>query len=185
MKHSVATACILGFIILFAEGCVTGAPPTSPEVTLHLAPERVLARHGVAFTSDPFLAPATLLVPTDEFVTVAVDIALPEATKVSISGDVEGADGTSLARLYAKDELREYWLARGRAADRDMVKRLDYLDSFYPPTLDFVAHKGRSELYVVMIGKRPIPRPAKAMLTVSLGSGDPQQFEFDLPPFKK
>ena len=187
MKHFAVGMCVLGLFIMLGGGCATSpdAQLTGPEVTLRLAPERDLARQGVPFSFDPFLAPADSLHSSDEFVTVVVDLALPAAARVSISGSVQGSEGVDLARMYTKAQLRAYWLAHGRERDPDMVKRLDYLDRFYAPDLDFYAHKGRSQFYVVMIGKWSIPRPAKAMLTVSLGNGDPQQFEFDLPPLKK
>lgn len=187
MKHISIAACILGLFLGFAGGCATtpSAPITSPEVTVNLVPERYLARYAVPFTNDPFYAPNTLLMSRNEFVTMAVTIALPEAARVVINGDVRDSDGTSIARLYTKEELRDYWLARGREADPDMVKRLEYLDRFYVPKLDFTERKGRFEYYVVMVGKLPLPRPAKAILSVALGGNDPQQFEFDLPPSKK
>jgi hypothetical protein len=183
MKHALAV-CLLGLTLLSVESCVT-TPITTPEVTARLAPERDLARYGVSFSNDPFLYPGTLLMPQDEFATIAIDIALPDSSRVTIDGEVDGADGKSVARLYTKDELHAYWLARGKASDADMVKRLDTLDRFYPSQLSFSAPRGRSEYYVAMIGRRPLPRPARVLLSVALGNGDPQIFTFDLPPFKK
>ncbi len=185
MKHFARAACILGLLLVFAEGCATiAAPITTPDVTAKLVPDRDLAQHGVSFTADPFLAPATLLMPQDEFVTMTITLALPLAAHVTISGGVEDGTGKSIARLYSKQELHDYWLARGRAQDPDMVKRLSYLDTFYVPSLAFAGFRGRHEYYVVMVGKRPLPRPATVILAVSLGVGDPKQFAFELPPFK-
>jgi hypothetical protein len=183
MKRALSL-CFLGLSLLAVESCVS-TPITTPEVIARLAPERDLARYGVPFGSDPFLYPATLLMPQDEFATIVIDIALPESSRVIIDGEVDGADGKSIARLYSREELRSYWLARGKASDADMMKRLDTLDRFYPPQLTFNAPRGRTEYYVAMIGRRPLPRPAKAVLYVTLGSGASQTFTFDLPPFKK
>jgi len=184
MKHIAIASCLLCLLLVFATGCTSTPPVTSPEVAATIAPERDLAQYGVPFSSDPFLSPFTLLMSTDEFVTLKIRIALPEAARVDISGDVEAPDGTKLARLYSRQDMHTYWVGRGRDGDPDMVKRNGYIDRFYAPDLDFSARAGRTEYYVVMIGKSPIPRPAKAILTVMLGS-ESQRFELDLPPIKK
>ncbi len=184
MKYTPVAASVLALLVVFVSGCAT-TPITSPEVTVKIVPERDLARYGASFTNDPFYAPFTLIMSRDEFVTLTVTVALPDATRVTIDGTIQDPDGKSIARLYSRDELRAYWLGRGRQADPDMVKRLDYLDRYYVPALNFAGLKGRYQYYVTMIGKDPLPRPAKVMLAVTLGTGDPQQFSFDLPPLKK
>jgi hypothetical protein len=166
-------------------GAPEGASGSGPAVTCRLLPKTDIWSYGSTWASNPFLAPSALIKGTpDEFAVFRIVLTLPEAGRVGIQGSVQDAAGNTVARLFDLDEMRRYWSDWGDSTDRSSRDRLGMLEQWYVPSLDFAAHKGRSQLVFVMMGKNPLPRPATAMVSISLNNVELGTFTFDLPAKK-
>jgi len=193
MKRQALSACILAAIAfaLFA-GCSSSPkvnPDAKPEVHVRLAPDRDLARYGVTASDDPFYPPVQLFSRIvgnqKEFVAIVIDLVLPEASRVSIEGNIADTNGDIVARLYGINEITEFWKASLPGGEPTLAGRIQAINRYYAPSLNFTARKGHREYYVACVGTSPIPRPSTAELFITLGDGAPKSFYFDLLPASK
>jgi hypothetical protein len=176
---------VIVIITFFAAACASGPQGTTPEVSCALLSSWDLGSYGSSYVSNPFMAPTSLLKGApDEFVPLGLTLSLPEAATVNIDASVRNETGDVVARLYTLPEMEQYWSNWGDATDRTSRDRLQTLDRWYIPGAQIAAHKGRTEYVMVLMGKKPLPRPASVMVAVSINAGDPQMFTFPLPPKK-
>jgi hypothetical protein len=179
------------FAVLFlSAACATGARPASgePEVLCTMLTSWDLGSYGANSATNPFLAPSGLIEGTpDEFVALDIALSLPDSATLSIDAAVRraGENGEIVARLYSLQDMRKYWRAWGDPSAQTSRTRLDTLERWYAPSSQFVAHKGRSEYVIVLVGKNPLPRPASATVSIALNGKVGGTFEFPLPKGSK
>jgi hypothetical protein len=179
-------AAILG-VAVFMASCATEPPGTGTTgVSCTLLNWLDLGSYGANYTTNPFLAPTSMLKGTpDEFVALDLMLSLPDSATVNLDGAVRSDSGDLVARMNDLPQMRDYWDNWGDRTDKTSRTRLDTLNRWCMPSSQFVAHKGRTEYVIVLMGKNPLPRPASVVVSVSLNAGDPQTFTFPLPPKKK
>ena len=190
MRFSLRPVCLLAAILggsVFIASCVTAPPGAgTPGVSCTLLSSLDLGSYGVNYTTNPFLPPTSLVKGTpDEFVALDLVLSLQDSATVNIDGAVRSESGDQVARLNDLPQMRDYWSNWGDRTDKTSRTRLDTLDRWCMPSTQFAAHKGRTEYVIVLIGKKPLPRPASVAVSVSLNGGDPQIFTFPLLPKKK
>ena len=169
-------------LVLAVAGCTSRGAVLTPSVVCKLLDQNNVRSYGSTFATNPFLAPSALFRGTpDEFVVVEVDLALPDRRRVDIAGSVVDSSRATVAPLYDLRQMHDYWARWGDMGNRDAWTRGATLEQYYPPSLEFEAHGGRSVYVIVLIGKRPLPRPADVVVSVSLGGAEPQLFTFTLP----
>ena len=186
VKSAIFLAAILA-VALSSAGCASG-PSTAaetPAVSCILLSSSEIGHYGASRAINPFSPRTSLLQGTpDEFVVLQLNLSLAESTRVAIAGSVQDAAGNEVARLQSLTQMQEYWRFGTDLPDREARARVDTLARYYAPSLEFVRNKGRPEYIVVLMGKKPLPRPASILVSVTLSGGDPQLFSFPLPDRK-
>jgi hypothetical protein len=173
-------------IVLVVAACATGPHAGSgAPVSVTVLSSRDMGSYGPTYNSNPFIAPDAFIKGSpDEFVVLDVTLALPDSATVNIDAAVTDEAGTTVARMYSLDDMRRYWSDWGDQSEKNSRTRIETLVRWYPPSSQFVAHKGGSEYIIVLIGKRPIPRPSTAAISVSINAVEQGPFTYALPPRK-
>ena len=184
-KSAILHAMILA-VALSSSGCTTGpATAAAPPVACVLLSASQIGQYGLSRAVNPFFPRASLVrKAADEFVVLQLNLSLSEPTRIAIGGAVRDTAGNEVARLQSLSQMQEYWRFGEDVSDRDARSRMDSLTRYYAPALQFAPRRGRHEYIVVLLGKNPLPRPATAVLSVSLNDAESQSFTFPLPALK-
>jgi hypothetical protein len=182
--------CLVVTAVVVAVSVVSCAsvPPesASPSASIRLVDQNGMrALWGRSFTVNPYLEPQAAFFPSKyEFEIVSFTVSLPSATKVVLSASVYDAEGKESVLAYDLHDFKVFWNSWG-TTDLNIANRQRTIDLTYAPASSFTAPRGNRTYYLVMIGKRPIARPAtvRAWITLDGEEADTQEYALpDLPP---
>lgn len=191
-RTSFTIKCLLpiGLVLALAaalSSCATAKPVLEPSVSIKLVHQKDV-KSGVLGNNqqeNPYMQPSSIIrKQEDEFVVLRLFVNVPEKADVSVKASVLQADGTQGAVLQTRESLQDFWTKW--EGDPILNKnRSITLDQTYIPDTYFVAGKGRNDYYIVLIGKYPIPRPARVQAEVRVFGLPAYTFEAELPePWK-
>jgi len=183
-KSAILPAMILA-VALSSAGCTSSPATAAPPVACVVLSASQIVMYGPSRAVNPFFPRASAVrKAADEFVVLQLNLSLSEPARIALAGAVRDTAGNDAARLQSLSQMQEYWSFGEDVDDREARARMDTLTRYYSPALQFVQRRGRSEYIVVLLGKNPLPRPATAVLSVSLNGAEPQSFTFPLPALK-
>jgi len=146
-------------------------------VSLSQASEKELLSYGNSFVENPYLEPRTLIRgKLNEFYIVKLSLNLPETSRVSIIAEAKKLDGSEAAKAYDQNTFIEFWDANTTVestSGSEIQKKNSSITRSCIPAFSFTASAGQTEFLIPLVGKNPIPRPAKIYIQVSAGSGEP------------
>jgi len=169
-------------------GCA-GVPkvvdPSGVDLSLSRLTERqMLALYGAGTDDDPnpYVTPGSLLSSSDaEYIVLRLDVVAARRALISLN-EVTARDdsGKQLATLYTWPDFKA-WLKSWSMDDK--VLNIEYVkaESSYIPGMDFQVGVGRRSYYLVLIGKRPIPKPCTVLGSFSIDSDTTKNFTVEVP----
>jgi hypothetical protein len=177
-----AAMAITALIVLAGCATVRGPAEETPAVSCVLLAPADVWGYATADEANPFLAPAGLLRGTpSEFVVLRLTLSLREESRIAVSAEARDAAGNKTARLYSASDMRDLWKAWGDETSLPHLKRAETLDRWCLPATGFTRRAGRGEYVLVLVGKKPLPRPALVDVAVTVGDAEPAVFTFTLP----
>jgi hypothetical protein len=181
----IAIICIGVALVLSACSSSPGIPEsTEPQVSVRLVGENDLSRYGVPISEDPLSFStynmSSLTNKRMDFVVCSIELYLPEDAHVLVGADVLSATGESIASLCSLDDMKAYW-HRAVVEEKYRQPRINNLNRYYFPSFNLQVKKGRHVYYLACKGQSPLPRPAKAEVFITIGDGEIQTYEFNLP----
>ena len=99
---------------------------------------------------------------------------------VSVFCSALGPDGKEVATQRDIREMENYWYPIGGKTEVNIEKRISMLRRSYMRSNPYAAKAGKSSFIVVLIGKNPLPRPAKVEVQVMAAGLESASFSFDL-----
>lgn len=159
--------------------CAT-APVYNPNLPLLVIDKAIKTDtqvYGRQFTTNPYLEPQTLLRgKLNEFYILKLQFNLPTNMLVSIITEITSKDGQEAAKAYDKNAFTDFWdINTMTYPDNDAKNqnRNTAIARSCIPAMSFTQRAGVNTLFLPIIGKNPIPRPAKIYIQVSVGSEVP------------
>jgi len=136
--------------------------------------------------ANPFLAPTGLVRGSPyEFIVLRLSLSLKKEEYVRVSTFSRDAGGNHSTRLYDARELRDLWNKWGDdETSTPHMKRAETIDRWCLPSTGFTRHAGRAEYLIVLVGKKPLPKPVVVDVVVTLGDSEPNTFTFTTAPAK-
>ncbi|MCX7026046.1 MAG: hypothetical protein NT061_00855 [Spirochaetes bacterium] len=165
-------------IALSVMSCASAPPITTSRVEVELlSRKQVTAKFGIDQKIDPFIAPTGLVrgKPND-FVVLRLSTELLNATFIQLTITIKDKDGNSSLWLWSKEDFKEYWRSWGGGRSNDdganegeakAINLEALIEDFYVPGESFTAPRGRSQFYIVLVGKNPLNRPLRVMMDVN------------------
>ncbi len=171
--------------MVFLASCATVPEynPSLPQVIMARAESADFSRYGQSFESNPYLEPKTLLRgKLNEFFIVKLSLNLREESRIAIIAEAFAPDGTKVANSYDQDGFKDFWTFAGgsNAEGKNFNKQMNTIAQTCVPSMQFIQKAGQRTMFLPMVGKNPIPRPATIYIQVSTGSGEPTIFEYKL-----
>lgn len=174
---------LLSMVFLASCSTVPEYNPSQPQVIIARAESGDFSRYGQSFESNPYLEPKTLLRgKLNEFFVAKLSFNLQQDSRITIIAEAKAPDGTNVATAYDRDGFSEFWtfVSGGNTEDKNFNKKMNTIIQTCIPSMQFIQKAGQSTMYLPIVGKNPIPRPATIYIQVSNGSGEPTVFEYTL-----
>lgn len=189
--YRISTVIALALVIFFLDSCASSPGKAARESSVNIAmmsqEELRLSGGGSTFKENPYLVPEGLIKgKSNEFIVLRADFYLATAATVEIQVNALDPVGASVLDIMNLEDMKSFWEAwPGKEAD--IMRRSDWLERTYIPSLVQKSVRGSRTWYLVFVGKNPIPRPTKVLVKAFIGESAPSLFEFDLPalPAKK
>ncbi|HWR12715.1 MAG TPA: hypothetical protein VN445_12900 [Rectinemataceae bacterium] len=171
--------------LVFLASCATLSEynPALPKVIIAKAEPGDFSRYGQSYESNPYLEPKTLLRgKLNEFFIAKLSFNLREESRISIIADAIALDGTKAATAYDQDGFRDYWtfVSGDSTEGKNFSKKMNTIAQTCVYSMQFTQKAGQNTMFLPMVGKNPIPRPATIYIQVSTGSGEPAVFKYTL-----
>ena len=186
MKRKVFSIGFIAVAIIVAlfSGCAS-APhynPALPVLAVSQAQYDDIRPYGPSYESNPYMEPRTLIRgKLNEFFVVKLDFNLPVNTKITVIADATTLDGKEAAKVYDQYSFVSYWDANTTyEPDNDAKNQMrnTIISRSCIPSMSFTQRAGRSTLLMPIIGKNPIPRPAKIYVQVATSTGESVVFNY-------
>lgn len=158
-------ACIV-LIGITLSSCASAPAVSENSISVeYLTREQVIKRFGIDQKKDPFIAPTGILKGKPyEFVVFKLSLSLAEKTSIKLTVDTRDNNGNTLSH-WSKEDFTDMWKS-WNADEASMMNREKIIEDFYAPDTSFSVKKGKSELYIVLIGKNPLILPINVTVDV-------------------
>ncbi|TXT43806.1 MAG: hypothetical protein FD137_1717 [Spirochaetes bacterium] len=177
----IAIAAILSF-----NSCATAASafdPTIPKIAISKASEADIRSYGRNFFENPYMEPRTLARgKLNEFFILKLDFNLPIKSTVSLIAYAKSPKGEEVAKIYDEKAFKDFWWSNTFRDDDSGVwdRKMTAIEIACIPGFDFDRPAGRTALFVPIVGKNPIPRPANIYAQIALSTGESVEYSFTL-----
>lgn len=185
-QGKVFRAVLAAVAVLALASCATAGSafdPTIPKIAISKAGEADIRAYGRNFSENPYMEPRTLARgKLNEFFILKLDFNLPAKSTVSLIAHAKSPKGEEVARVYTEQDFRDFWWANTIRDDDSGVweRKMAAIQRACIPGFDFSRPAGRTTLFVPLVGKNPIPRPAKIYAQVALSTGEIAEYSFTL-----
>ncbi|MFA5852456.1 MAG: hypothetical protein WC820_07135 [Spirochaetales bacterium] len=183
-KHFIIGFAAVAMIAALFSGCAS-APhynPALPVLAVSQAQYADIRPYGPSYESNPYMEPRTLIRgKLNEFFVVKLDFNLAVDAKITVIADATTLDGKEAAKAYDQYAFVSYWDANtSYEPDNDAKAQMrnTIISRSCIPSMSFTQRAGKSTLLMPMIGKNPIPRPAKLYVQVAASTGESVVFNF-------
>jgi hypothetical protein len=173
MKYRELTAFLGIALLLSLAACATAPKGMEDSVHIVIVPkEELKAKFGSNFRTNPFLAPSTVMMGEPvEFVVLRVEVNASRKADLLVNASINGAEGQEMAKASSLNEMTEFW-RMWQDDDVTMDKRQSTLESCYLRDAHIAVKPGRDAYYLVLMGKKPIPRPSAVIAGYKLGDAE-------------
>ena len=155
-----------------------GAPAVSVRL---LSGEEIKSAFGKNYETNPYMPYKGLISGAkEEFIVLKVEVPMTQNGAVSVFCSALGPDGKEVATQRDIREMENYWYPIGGKTEVNIEKRISMLRRSYMRSNPYAAKAGKSSFIVVLIGKNPLPRPAKVEVQVMAAGLESASFSFDL-----
>lgn len=185
-QGKVFLAVLAAAAVLALASCATAGSafdPTIPKIAISKAGEADIRAYGRNFSENPYMEPRTLARgKLNEFFILKLEFNLPAKSTVSLIVHAKSLKGEEVAKVYAEKEFKDFWWANTLKEDDSGVweRKMTAIERVCLPGFDFGRPAGRTTLFVPLVGKNPIPRPAVIYAQVALGTGEIAEYSFTL-----
>ncbi|MEW6549762.1 MAG: hypothetical protein AB1407_09930 [Spirochaetota bacterium] len=177
---------IFAAAVLALSSCATASAPynpTIPKVAISKATEADIRAFGKNFSENPYLEPRTLARgKLNEFFILKLEFNLESKNSASLIASAKSPSGEEVAKTYYEQSFKDYWWANTIRDDDtgQWGRKMTAIERACIPGFDFNRPAGRTTLFVPLVGKNPIPRPAVIYAQVALGTGEIVEYSFTL-----
>jgi hypothetical protein len=155
-----------------------GAPAISARL---LSWEELKSAFGKNYETDPYMPYKGIFSGAkEEFIVLKIEVSMPKNGTVSVFCSASGPDGAAVAVQKDIREMENYWYPIGGKTEVNIETRMSMLRRSYMRSNPYAAKAGKSSFIIVLIGKNPLPRPAKVDVQVMAAGLESASFSFDL-----
>lgn len=183
-KHFFIGFLAVAIIATLFSGCASTSrfDAALPVLAVSQAQYADIRPYGPNYESNPYMEPRTLIRgKLNEFFILKLDFNLPADAKITIIADATTPDGKEAAKAYDQSSFVSFWDAN-TTSDPDNDSKIQMRNTIISrsciPTMSFTQRAGRNTLLMPMIGKNPIPRPAKIYVQVAASTGESVVFNY-------
>jgi hypothetical protein len=170
VRHA-ASILILACIAFGSMACTTAPASVEGQVSVKLriiSEKELAAAYGGEYEINPFIAPSSMITgKPDDFVVLALDLALSKPSRIAVEAQALGPEGGEVASFYSMSMLAEFCRQFNVEKVEDK-RRMAALKRGCAPGPSFDARPGERRIFIVLVGKHPLPAGTRVKASVSL-----------------
>lgn len=162
-------------------GCVSAPTIESSSISARILNRDDLSKIlGANRFENPFIEPISLIFgQQNEFVVIEIMAKMNERDMLSIAAELIPAESLDRIEPMYLEQFKDFWAHYVEPQGSD--RREGKLDTYCLPGPSIIVPKGSHRYFLVFVGPKPLPRPAKVLLSVVLGNSPmPQVFDMEV-----
>ena len=177
---------ISAVLAMFFSACATKLPfdASLPIIRISEADKSDIQQFGSDFTVNPYMEPVTMLRgKLYEFFIVKVSFNLSLDSQIAITAKAVSPDGKEVAKVYDQYTFAEFWDANTSGESNlgaKITRKTSSISRSCIPAFEFFQRAGQSEMFIPLVSKNPIPRPAIITIEVVPSTGSTVTYTYNL-----
>lgn len=177
---------ISAVFVLFFSACATKLPfnASLPIIRIEEADQSDIRQFGSDFTVNPYMEPVTMFRgKLYEFFIVKVSFNLSTDSQISIAAKAVSPDGKEVAKVYDQYTFAEFWDANTSGESNlsaKITRKTSSISRSCIPSFKFFQRAGQSEIFIPLVSKNPILRPAIITIEVVPSTGSTMTYTYNL-----